>query len=202
MQIVEHSDPSSLTLRSHPWSGSLSDAAHRYYDLRRDPGLIRTALEDLRGWERYPAIETFYRLLESLNGAGSVLETNDCAFEGPAGNEQAGVPKALQCSGRLMLLFRELPHNTVPVRVHSFTQALAHALSSEDEGFEWGVIGVTIVPVRFTALPGTDAAQRGSQLMLSFWAWGDDEADTMANLDRTLAGLGAALRGLMVEKNP
>ena len=34
----------------------------------------------------------------------------------------------------------------------------------------------------------------GSQLMLSFWAWGDDERETMANLDRTLTNVSVVLR--------
>ena len=196
MHVVELSDPDALAVRSHPWSGSLSDDAHRYLDLRRSPGLIRSALEDLRGWKNQAELETFYQLLELINGPDSTLETNDCAFNGPTPNEHAGFDKALQCSGRLMLLFRELPLNTSTARVHAFTEAFARALSVKDPGFAWGVVGATIVPVRFTTLPGTPDAQLGSQLMLSFWAWGDDQAETMAHLDRTLTNLSAVLRGL------
>ena len=36
-------------------------------------------------------------------------------------------------------------------------------------------------------------------LMLSFWAWGDDEAETMANLDRVLENLSLALHGVAFE---
>jgi hypothetical protein len=53
---------------------------------------------------------------------------------------------------------------------------------------------VTVVPVRFVALPGPDDRQIGSQLMLSFWAWGDDEEEAMAHMDRTLANLSSVLR--------
>jgi len=197
MQVFEYDDPDSLADRSHPWRGSLADAAHRYHDFRREPGLIRSALEDLRGWEHYPSTETFYRLIELLNGSESALETSDCAFSGPTANESAGFDKALQCSGRLMLLFRELPLNTDTIRVHAFTDSLARGLSREDVGFQWGVVGATIVPVRFTTLPGTREGQRGSQLMLSFWAWGDDEEEAMTNLNRTLAALSSVLHGLM-----
>jgi len=35
--------------------------------------------------------------------------------------------------------------------------------------------------------------------MLSFWAWGDDEAETMANLDRVLENLSLALHGVAFE---
>ncbi|MFT5585091.1 MAG: hypothetical protein ACI9VR_002679 [Cognaticolwellia sp.] len=197
MHVVELADPDALAVRSHPWSGSLSDAAHRYFDLRRSPGLIRSALEDFRGWENHSATETFYQLLELLNGPDSTLETNDCAFNSPTTNEHAGMDKALQCSGRLMLLFRELPLNTSVAGVHAFTNALARALSGEDEGFGWGVVGATVVPVNFTTLPGTREEQQGFQLMLSFWAWGDDEAEVMVHLDRTFGNLTSVLRGLM-----
>lgn len=197
MKVVELSDPDALAVRSHPWTGSLSDTGHRHYDLRASPALIRTALEDLRGWERYAAMETFYQLLERLNGPGSSLETNDCAFNGPSPNEHPGMDKALQCSGRLMLLFRELPLNTSARRVHAFTQALARGLSELDQAFAWGVVGASVVPVRFTGLQGTHQEQLGAQLMLSFWAWGEDEVETMAHLDRLLGNLSAVLAGLL-----
>ena len=35
--------------------------------------------------------------------------------------------------------------------------------------------------------------------MLSFWAWGDDENETMASLDRTLSNLAGVLRDLSAE---
>ena len=199
MYVVEHSDPEAFSARSHPWRGSASDPSHRYHDLKKRPELIRTSLEDLQPFSRQPAVETFYQLLEWLNGSSSILETNDCAFSGPDTNEMAGFAKALQCSGRVMLLFRDLPQNTDDAKVHGLTEAIARALSLEDEGYEWGVIGATIVPVRFTTLPGTEGDQRGTQLMLSFWAWGDDERETMANLDRTLTNLSSVLRGVSVQ---
>jgi hypothetical protein len=198
MHVFELDDPDSLAPRTHPWSGSLTDPAHRHYDLRGEPGLIRTVLEDWRPWEQYPATETFYRLVEWLNGPRSVLETSDCAFSGPTANESPAFAKALQCSGRLMLLFRDLPLNTDAARVNAFTNTLARGLAGEDAAFGWGVFGVTQVPVRFTTLPGMGEAQLGSQVMLSLWAWGDDEAETMANLDRTLGGLSSVLRAVGV----
>ncbi|MFT6143763.1 MAG: hypothetical protein ACJAZO_002810 [Myxococcota bacterium] len=194
MHVVEHADPLALTVRSHPWFGSTSDRSLRHHDLRERPELIRSALEDFTGWTRYPAIETFYQCMEWLNGPASTLETNDCAFTGPATNEMPQFAKALQCSGRVMLLFRDLPHNLDEQRVHVMTQEVARGLASRDNEFQWGVVGATIVPVRFIALPGNDREQLGSQLMLSFWAWGDDEYETLMNLDRTLTNLFAVLR--------
>lgn len=68
-----------------------------------------------------------------------------------------------------------------------------------DPTFESGAIGATIMSVRFTTLPGPTVLQDGQQLMLSFWAWGEDEPEVMTNLDRTLKNMAVVLRGLSDE---
>jgi hypothetical protein len=85
MKVYQHNDPDSFILRSHPWIDGESDPAHRYYDFRTSPERIRSSLEDMQEWSAYPATETFYRLLEWLNGSESVFESNDCAFSGATG---------------------------------------------------------------------------------------------------------------------
>src|SRR5689334_3938532 len=114
----------SLERRSHPWTDAAGDAAYRYYDLTAEPAHIRTSLEDLRGFEKYAAVEAFYTLLERLNHPKSSLESNDCAFNGPAENEDRSVQKAMQCSGRLMVLFRSLARNTDAARVDALKNRL------------------------------------------------------------------------------
>ncbi|HEX6765809.1 MAG TPA: hypothetical protein VF103_10040, partial [Polyangiaceae bacterium] len=96
----------SLARRSHPWTDAEGNPDCRYYDLTAQPERIRTSLEDLQSFQQYPAVETFYTLLERLNHPKSSLESNDCAFDGPGENEDTSVQKAMQCSGRLMVLFR------------------------------------------------------------------------------------------------
>jgi hypothetical protein len=194
MKVYEHSDPSSLKLRSHPWIDAESDPTCRYYDFKIRPELIRSSLEDLQPWNAYPAIETLYRLLEWLNGPESIFESNDSAFSGATA--PAGTPSStpLQCSGRLMILYRNLALNTLPEQLHRLTDAIAQALSETDPLFEWGAVGATIMSARFTTLPGPPERQRGQQLMLSFWAWGETEAEVMTNLDRTLHNLTNALQ--------
>jgi len=186
MKVYEHSDPDSLRLRSHPWTDSTSDPSHRYRDFKSSPELIRSSLEDLRPWSAYPAIETFYRLLEWLNGAESIFESNDCAFSGAE----------TECSGRLMILYRDLAANTSPERIHRLTNAVAEAASRTDPAFEEGAIGATIVSTRFTTLPGPPELQRGQQLMLSFWTWGENELEVMTHLDRIFRNLTLVLHQL------
>ena len=194
MQVYEHNDPDSLRPRAHPWTDGESDPAHKYYDFRARPELIRSSIEDLQEWGAYPATETFYRLLEWLNGPESAFESNDCAFSDATANTSPQYPKRLQCSGRLMILYRDLALNTAPEQMHWLTNLAAQAVRKTDPAFEWGAVGVTITSVRFTTLPGPPERQRGQQIMLSFWAWGDDEREVMTNLDRTFRNLTVALR--------
>jgi hypothetical protein len=194
MQVYEHNDPDSLRPRAHPWTDSESDPAHKYYDFRARPELIRSSIEDLQQWSRYSATETFYRLLEWLNGSQSALESNDCAFSGATANISTEFSKRLQCSGRLMMLYRDLSLNTSPEQMRWLINGVAHAMRAIDPAFEWGAIGATITSVRFITLPGPPERQRGQQLMLSFWAWGDDEPEVMTNLDRTFRNLTIALQ--------
>jgi hypothetical protein len=178
--------------RSHPWVGAVDDPEAQYYDLTATPALIRSSLEDLLPWRRFSAVESFYEMLEQLNHAKSALESNDCAFTGPHANEDMTIPKALQCCGRVMVLFRALGRNTDAARVAWLRNELHVELSELDSAFQWGAVGTTRIPVVYLALP--EGQQLGSQLLISFWAWGDREADTMQNLARVIKNLTRALR--------
>ena len=57
-----------------------------------------------------------------------------------------------------------------------------------------GMIGTTIVPVRYVTLPVPDDEQLGYQLMISFWAWGSSEAELMTSLGRVMKNLSHGLR--------
>jgi len=84
--------------------------------------------------------------------------------------------------------------NTSPEQMHRLTNATAQALSETDPLFEWGAIGATIMSAQFTTLPGPPERQHGQQLMLSFWAWGETEAEMMRHLDRIFHNLTVALQ--------
>ena len=164
--------------------------------IRASPALIRSSLEDFIPWERYAAIEVFYVLLERLNHEKSLLESNDCAFTGPHPSESSATQKALECSGRVMVLFRDLPRNTAAGQIETLKNELHLALTRLDPNFRSGVVGTTIVPVRYLALPEANDEQLGVQLMISFWAWGNSEDENMQNLSRLLRNLTTALRKL------
>lgn len=180
--------------RSHPWLGSPTDPRAQYYDFTASPELIRSALEDFTPFAHYPAVEELYALLERINHPNSPLESSDCAFNPPAPNE-AGVVKAeLECSGRLMLLYRDLSLNTRRDRVSWLKSAFHQQLGRLDPKFTLGVIGTTLVPVRYLSLPGD--AQVGQQLLLAFWAYGGSEDATMQSLSRLVRNLTQALRAV------
>ncbi len=199
MKSYEYAGASFTAPRSHPWIDAADDPAARYHDLRAHPELIRTALEDLVPWRRYPAIEQLQVLIEWLNGPVSPLETNDCAFDGPRPDPGASRARSLECTGRVAVLFRDLPCNQDPALVAAFTRAIHVDLATHDRTFALGAVGTTVIPVRYRGLPGPEHAQLGEQLILSFWAWGATEAETMAHLGRVVGNLARALRAATVQ---
>lgn len=199
MRTCEYAGAPFSEPRSHPWLDTVHSPDCRYYDLTAEPARIRTSLEDLVPWSHFAAVQAFYTLLERVNHPRSALETNDCAFEGPSPNEDRSQPKAYQCSGRVMVLYRDLARNIDEAQVSWLKNELHHYLSEVDVGFRWGTIGTTLVPVRYLGLPGSDDQQLGLQLMISFWAWGDDESDTMLNLARLMTNLTRALRHMSAQ---
>jgi hypothetical protein len=95
-----------------------------------------------------------------------------------------------------MVLFRELARNTEAGAVPWLKNELHLALGALDPNFKSGMVGTTIVPVRYLPLAEENGQQLGSQLMISFWAWGNSEAENMQNLGRLLKNLAQALRSV------
>jgi hypothetical protein len=196
MRTYQRSDPTAA-IRAHPWTDASANAEYRYRDFRAEPSLIRTSLEDFVPFAEWPATERFYRLLEWINDDDSIIESNDCALEGPAKNTSAGSTKALESTGRLMILWRDLPLNLIAGNAEWLEAALHRHLNELDPEFEEGAVGITIYPVRYVTLP--PSRQDGFQVMISFWAWGDDDAEVMTNLDRAFANIDAALHAITFE---
>lgn len=195
MKTCGYDGPPFTEPRSHPWTDAISSSSFRYYDLKAEPAAIRTSLEDFVPWSHYPAVGAVYTLIEWLNAEGCPLESNDCAFTGPHPNETASVPKTLECSGRIMVLYRALAENLPRERTASLEEGLHRRLAALDPEFQWGMIGTTIVPVRYVTLPSD--AQLGHQLMISFWAWGSSEVELMTNLERVIVNLSEAMHALV-----
>jgi hypothetical protein len=199
MNTYDRADPDSDTVRAHPWTVATADPNHRYRDFRANPALIRSSLEDFLPWSTWPAIDTFYSLLEWLNGADSILESNDCAFEGPHTNSTLQFPKALEVTGRLMILWRELPLNLSRANTEWLKGGIHHYLTQIAPALDYGVVGTTVFHVKYVTLPLPDEQQFGFQLMLSFWSWGDTEEEVMGNLHRTIQNIWEALRTVVRE---
>jgi hypothetical protein len=194
MKTYEYDGAASFEARSHPWCNAVDDEAARYYDFKTSPELIRSSLEDFKPFERYPAVEALYALLERVNHARSPLESNDCSFVPPGENRTSLVSAAMECSGRVMLLYGDLPENTRKTRIAWLKTAFHYELSQLDPKFSLGMIGTTLLPVRYLGLP--PAEQLGQQLMLSFWAFGQTEPLAMQNLARVLRNLTHAVRSV------
>ncbi|MEO6772729.1 MAG: hypothetical protein ABI467_06865 [Kofleriaceae bacterium] len=192
MKTCEYAGVPFATTRAHPWTDAISDSTFRYYDLKNEPARIRTSLEDFVPWQSYAGIDRFFGLLEALNGPRSKLESNDCAFEGPSPNESPSIAKAMQCTGRVMVLFRDLARNLSTRDVSALKNSLHEELGTLDPELEWAMIGTTLVPVNYVTLPVERELQLGQELMVSFWTWGNSEAEVMTHLDRVMKNLTTA----------
>jgi len=193
MKSFKHPDDEPDLVRAHPWTTALFDPAHRYYNFRSEPQLIRTSLEDFAPLAKWPAIERFYELLEWINGATSIFESNDCGTRGPGPNKSPKFAKSLECTARLVILFRELEWNLSFANVTWVVTAAHHYLNQTDLAFKWGVVGTTTRRAQYTSLPFPESTQMGYQLMLTFWAWGDTDLEVMDNLGRSFVNVQEAL---------
>ncbi|MBK9030722.1 MAG: hypothetical protein IPL61_05180 [Myxococcales bacterium] len=194
MKSYQYAGPAFTAPRSHPWDGAVDDPSARHLDLVAEPALIRTALEDFVPWQHEPAIARFFDLVAWINGPTSPLISNDCAFTGPHRDHGMAVAAPVLCTGRVMVLFRDLAQNLDDARLADLTERLHRRLAARDQVFAGGAIGTTRIPVHYRTLPGPAEAQRGAQLMLSFWAWGPRDDAALAHLGRVLVNLDRALR--------
>ena len=198
MNVYSQGDsPQFDVVRSHPWTESAGNATSRYYDFKLHAELIPFVLEDFRPWSQTQAIQNFYRLLTTLNGPDSPLETNDCAFIDPSPNVAAGFAKQLQASGRVMVLFRDLILNTRRDRVDWLESQIQQRLGEVDRHFPWTAVATAIVPTRYLELSPSHAG--GYQLALHFFAWGDSATETIEHFGRIVSCLEAVLPDVATE---
>lgn len=179
--------------REHPWTAGEFNPDFKYYDFRKNPALIETSLEDFRPLADYAAVQTFYTFLRFVNGADSTLETNDCALR-LADNKHDDNGFKRRAFGRVLMLVRELIYNTSNEAVNYYLHYLTQELINSDRDFQAGAILVTKFPTLFTEIPKEPEHQTGYCGEILFWAWGNDDAETMRNLDRVFKNLDQAVK--------
>jgi hypothetical protein len=200
MKVYRHDDKMSHVSRQRHWIVSDHDAAHRFYDFRKNPELIPKVLEDFKPHAEQPAIQEFFSLLTNINGPQSSFETNDSAFRGPHPNTSTNVSKgAVQVSGRVMLYFRDLPLNTSRAYVEWLEIGVHYYLSQLTPELEDGVVGTSIMKMHMPELGTDDAPAQGFELCLHFWAWGDGDVGAWANLHTVITNIHRALAALTTD---
>jgi hypothetical protein len=181
--------------REHPWTVVASNPDDKYVDFKLYPDKIPLVLLDFTPWSHYAAVQTFYSLLRWLNGADSVFESNDCGLRPPRQDPDTPVMirrvfdanPIVMCS-RLTIIFRDLVWNTSGPTVDGLKTAIHDGLRDNVPNFaaslevgEWAHL--------FTAIN-----REGRAVTLGFWAWGDDQAMAMANLNGTFDAIHGCLR--------
>ena len=71
---------------------------------------------------------------------------------------------------------------------------IGQELFNLDQHFELGAILLTKFPTLFIEIPAEEEKQQGYCGEILFWAWGDDEPETMANLARVFDNLSSAIK--------
>jgi hypothetical protein len=192
MRVYFESDDTYEGIRAHPYEGTSGGPEEAYYDFKEKPELIPQVLEDFKTWEEHEAIQVFYEMLRWLNGEDSALESSDCALARQLGeNRSKGpFPRELECSGRLMVFYRNLNLNVSPRHVEWLKGATHFHLNRLDPEFEMGAIGLFLTKASYLHLQG----QLGNQLVILFFAFGDNEQEVMENLRRLFVNLYEALK--------
>jgi hypothetical protein len=197
MRVYFESDNKYEGIRAFPYKGTSGGADEDYYDFKKNPQLISSVLEDFVPWESHNAIHQFYEMLSWLNGADSPLESSDCALARQLGDNRTkeAFPRQLETSGRLMVLYRDLRLNTSLDHIEWLKKATHFHLNRLDPTFELGAVGLCLTTTSYTQLGG----QLGNELVISFFAFGDDELEVMENLERLFRNLYAALKSVSQE---
>ena len=197
MRVYFESDNKYEGIRAFPYKGTAGGAEQDYYNFKENPHLISSVLEDFVPWQKYQAINYFYEMLRWLNGNSSPLESSDSALANQLGENptKEAFPRALQIRGRLMILFRDLRLNTSAEHMNWLKKAVHFHLLRLDPTFELGAVGLFLTKTSYTQL----GKQLGTELVILFFAFGDNEEEIMENLNRLFRNLYAALKNVAQE---
>ena len=197
MLVVSHYQLQENAARSQPWGKTTyTENAGQYYSFREKPALIREVLEDFKPYETQEAIQTFYELLEWLNRAEGVLETNDCFFRGPSENPDDQFQFTTKTHGRIEFFIRKLDANLSDDAVHWVYRMISIYLQVERPDFHAAIFDIAAGQTDYLDLPGGHDERTGLRLCIYFNAYGNGDAETWKNLNVAIQGLFNAFKGL------
>ena len=185
--------------RQHPWTVTtygedLEEYSGRYYDLRSQPDLIESSLEDFLPYNHRPAIRRFYDFLRWINGSSSNLETDDSAFRPPHASDADIFHFPFQCDGRVEIIHRDLDINTDPAMFYQMVRSLAVFLQRQRPTFSEGFFELAHSKTLFTAQ--SQERQMGARIGLRFISFGNSADQTFANLLVIVDAMWASCREL------
>ncbi len=207
MKVIASADSGFPQPRTHPYI-AIRPGETGFVDFKREPDRIETALEDFRPLAHESAVRTFYGFLRWINGPQSILETCDCALQGPEPNDDEGITRAFRVHGRVMLMYRDLRANCDDAKTDALCNALGNGLVAIDPDLSENdaVIGLAMSPAFHAAL-GTKSREAdgslwispedtgvGRHMMLLFRAYGERRAHALAHLERTFRNIEAVCR--------
>lgn len=179
--------------RYHPWTVTLGTEGGAYLDLKSEPDLVLTKIEDL-----HPHSDTVFaaeaeRFLRWANAGQAVFETNDFGSKAVEPNHSPNASdKQLQIIARVSVLFQDLALNCTPHIIGRFSGRVLTELESVDHDFPDACWSLSRWPHRFTALEGAERDE-GVTFLFHLWAWGDTKEETERNGARAFINLRKAL---------
>ena len=191
--------------RLHPYRAS-GPGQSGFVDFTKRPELIETALEDFRPFAPTAAVKAFYDFLRWINGPASQLATCDCVLRAPTPNHDTNSKRGLCVHGRVFLLYRELRFNASIERSDWLCGKMMTELGAIDAGLaaNEAVVGFTKNPTLQVAISkgvpdgaggfevGANDPGFGHHLTLTFWAYGDTEAESFEKLERVFRNIRSA----------
>lgn len=158
--------------------------------------------EGFKPWERYPAVEAFYQLIEWLNSAESIFAANECRLKPPRDNPYPDMHARLILEGRFILFFRDLQLNLADIVDDSRYEVNQNMTDLAAGCFEFEYPSYTDSwrnAVELFFLPCIYADSKppgafGQKLSFNFYCYGDDEKSLFDGLMLVTASLLAALK--------
>ena len=95
-----------------------------------------------------------------------------------------------------MVFFRDLYLNVSQQYPARLRYSIRDSLRQMDSDFEWGFVRISRSWTYFSELSGPEELKHGEETVVMFWAWCDNENETMDNLKRVFQNLSQCFRRL------